>query len=244
MRRASGLCATASGRAIARGHRKLDGSRERLRPGPTIYEINTAAWLQRLGVKYGRPFGLGDVPDSEWDALAALPVDAVWLMGVWQRSPIGRTIALDEPQLLAGFRAALPGPARRGCAGLAVLRARLRRRRALRRTRRPGGGAQQLAHRDVARSSITCQTTSQPTIRGSQIARSVSLPAARRARAPSRRRSCEIAGGVFAKGRDPYFEPWQDVLQLNAFSPELREAAARSLSSSVRRCAFEFSERR
>ena len=33
----------------------------------------------------------------------------------------------------------------------------------------------------------------------------------------------ETEGRVFAKGRDPYFEPWQDVLQLNAFSPALRE---------------------
>jgi hypothetical protein len=40
-----------------------------------------------------------------------------------------------------------------------------------------------------------------------------------------------IAGGVFAKGRDPYFEPWQDVLQLklNAYSTALRDAAAETV---------------
>ena len=51
----------------------------------------------------------------------------------------------------------------------------------------------------------------------------------------------ETAGGVFAKGRDPYFEPWQDVLQLNAFSPALREAAAETVDRdwrSVRRSAL------
>ena len=79
----------------------------RVRAGATIYEINTAAWLQRLGVRYGRPVGLGEVPGSEWDALAALPVDAVWLMGVWQRSPIGRAVALGMPQLRAAYRSAL-----------------------------------------------------------------------------------------------------------------------------------------
>jgi glycosidase len=77
----------------------------RVRASPTIYEINTAAWLQRLGRTLGRPARLGDVPGSEWDALAALPVDAVWLMGVWQRSPTGRMIALA---LLDGYAAALP----------------------------------------------------------------------------------------------------------------------------------------
>ena len=46
----------------------------RLPTRPTIYEINTAVWLG------GRT--LADVTAAEWDALAALPVDAVWLMGV------------------------------------------------------------------------------------------------------------------------------------------------------------------
>jgi hypothetical protein len=80
----------------------------RVRPSPTIYEINTATWLQQLGRRLARPARLGDVPGSEWDALTALPVDAVWLMGVWQRSPTGRTIALAMPELLDGYRAALP----------------------------------------------------------------------------------------------------------------------------------------
>jgi glycosidase len=68
---------------------------------PTIYELNTAVWLRRLGC------GLGDVPAAVWDALAALPVDAVWLMGVWQRSPAGLAIARADPALDEGNRAAL-----------------------------------------------------------------------------------------------------------------------------------------
>ena len=45
-----------------------------------------------------------------------------------------------------------------------------------------------------------------------------------------------IAGGVYAKGRDPYFEPWQDVLQLNAFSTGLRQAAAETIASIGAQC--------
>jgi len=45
-----------------------------------------------------------------------------------------------------------------------------------------------------------------------------------------------IAGGVYAKGRDPYFEPWQDVLQLNAFAPALRRAAAETLATIGGQC--------
>jgi glycosidase len=80
----------------------------RVSASPTVYEINTAAWLQRLGRGRGRPLDLGEVPGSAWDVLAALGVDVVWLMGVWQRSPAGRAIALAEPSLVAGYRAALP----------------------------------------------------------------------------------------------------------------------------------------
>ena len=80
----------------------------RLPARPTVYELNTAVWLERLGRARGRPLTLGEVADGEWDALAALPVDAVWLMGVWQRSPAGLRIALADPALDRANRAALP----------------------------------------------------------------------------------------------------------------------------------------
>src|SRR4051794_12931146 len=72
----------------------------RLPARPTVYELNTAVWLDRLGRERGRPLALDEVPAGAWDRLAGLPVDAVWLMGVWQRSPEGLRIALEElPQL-------------------------------------------------------------------------------------------------------------------------------------------------
>ena len=44
----------------------------RLPPRPTIYEINAAVWLERLGRDGGRPLTLAEVPDAAWDAIAAL----------------------------------------------------------------------------------------------------------------------------------------------------------------------------
>ena len=69
---------------------------------PFLYEINTWVWLEELGV------GLADVPSAEWDAIAALGFDAVWLMGVWERSPAGVEIALRNEGLVESFRRALP----------------------------------------------------------------------------------------------------------------------------------------
>ena len=48
------------------------------------------------------------MPAAEWDAIAALGFDAVWLMGVWERSPAGIAIANKNPGLLEDFRRVLP----------------------------------------------------------------------------------------------------------------------------------------
>ena len=48
------------------------------------------------------------MPAAEWDAIAALGFDAVWLMGVWERSPAGIGIALQNDGLTESFREALP----------------------------------------------------------------------------------------------------------------------------------------
>jgi len=75
---------------------------------PTVYELNTAAWLARLGRERGQPLRLDEVPRAAWAAIAALPVDAVWLMGVWERSEAGRATAVADPGIMAACRAALP----------------------------------------------------------------------------------------------------------------------------------------
>ena len=56
---------------------------------PVIYEINTAIWLADLSRAAGRRVTLADVPASAWDDVTPAGADAVWLMGVWERSPAG-----------------------------------------------------------------------------------------------------------------------------------------------------------
>ena len=187
----------------------------RLPPRPTVYEINTAVWLERLGCR------LGDVPGAEWDALAALPVDAVWLMGVWERSPAGLRIALESPELAAGNRAAL-GDLRADdvigspyCVRDYVVDERFGGPDGLARAR------EQLAARGLA----------------------LILDYVPNHVAPDHpwvtaRPDCFVRTetGEIANGRDPYFPPWPDVVQLNAFAPELREAVADTLLSIGAQC--------
>jgi Alpha amylase, catalytic domain len=203
---------------------------------PTIYEINTAVWLERLGRARGRPLTLEEVPGSEWDALAALPVDAVWLMGVWERSPIGRAVALDPPRLRAGYRAALPDVEEDDVLGSPYC---VRDYLVDERFGGPeglGNARQRLVERNLALILDYVPNhvaPDHPWVTG----RPECLLGGERAELAARPKEfMEIEGRVFAKGRDPYFEPWQDVLQLNAFSPDLREAAAETVAAIADQC--------
>ncbi|MEJ2230854.1 MAG: alpha-amylase family glycosyl hydrolase [Nitrospirales bacterium] len=79
------------------------------RPHPHLYEINTWVWLHELSRKMNRTIRLGDVPDREWDELQAKGFDCLWLMGIWERSPLGRRIARQHPDLQKEYAKALPG---------------------------------------------------------------------------------------------------------------------------------------
>ncbi|HMD58069.1 MAG TPA: alpha-amylase family glycosyl hydrolase [Solirubrobacteraceae bacterium] len=202
----------------------------RLPARPTVYEINTAVWLQRLGRVQGRPLQLSEVPGGEWDALADLPVDAVWLMGVWQRSPVGLAIALADPQLDAANRAALPDLREEDvigspyCVRNYVVDERFGGPEAL------AAAREQLAQRGLALILDYVPNHVAPdhpwvTARPECLLGGSDEELALHPEAFIRTDS----GAVMANGRDPYFPPWPDVVQLNAFSPALRDAVVETL---------------
>jgi hypothetical protein len=65
-------------------------------------------WLGELSRKYKRPVNLATAPPEEWDQIASGGFDAVWLMGVWERSPAGIDISMQNQGLLEDFMRALP----------------------------------------------------------------------------------------------------------------------------------------
>ena len=80
-----------------------------MRRNPHLLEINALTFINRLSAKYARPVTLGTVPDSEWKSLAESGFDYIWLMGVWQRSPASRRLAIRSPGLRKDFTRILPG---------------------------------------------------------------------------------------------------------------------------------------
>ena len=203
---------------------------------PAIYEINAWVWLAELGRKLGRRVELGTVPAGEWDAIASLGFDAVWFMGVWERSPAGIEISMRTPGLLADFRRALPDFSPEDnvgspyCVRRYVVDERLGGTKGLATARRA------LAERGlrllldfvpnhVAPDHPWVERHPEYFIRGSE----------EDARGDGRSFT-EVAGTVFALGRDPFFPAWPDVLQLDAFHPGLRQAVIETLSEIAEQC--------
>ena len=75
---------------------------------PLLYQINTWVWLEEISQRYGQRIDLSTVPAEYWKSIAELGFDAVWLMGVWERSPESIRISLADHTLLASFHHALP----------------------------------------------------------------------------------------------------------------------------------------
>ena len=74
---------------------------------PVVLEINARVWLEELRRRHGADLTLGRVPEEDLEAIAAVGTDGVWLMGVWERSPSGRAIALAHEGLAGEFANAL-----------------------------------------------------------------------------------------------------------------------------------------
>ncbi|MFL6241147.1 MAG: alpha-amylase family glycosyl hydrolase [Actinomycetes bacterium] len=203
---------------------------------PVIYEVNTAVWLDALSRTAGRPVRFADVSDADWDAIAPAGADAVWLMGVWERSAAGLTVAKANSALMASFRDALPdledddiigspycirsyvADARFGGRdGLAAARSAL--------AARGMRLVLDYVPNHVAPDHAWVDQHPERFITG-QAADITDHPDA----------WMQVGSSVLAHGRDPYFPPWPDVVQLNAFSPELRAATADTLADIAAQC--------
>ena len=203
---------------------------------PLIYEINTWVWLKELRQKYKGPVTLAAVPEEEWDSIAALGFDAVWLMGVWERSPAGTRIALQNQGLLAAFRKALPDFSENDNVGSPYC---VRRYVVDERLGGPKGLA--VARRKLAQRGLRLILDFVPNHVASDHPWATEHPEyfiqgnAEDLRADP---ASFLAAGtrVFACGRDPYFPAWQDVLQLNAFHPGSRQAARETVSGIAGQC--------
>ena len=203
---------------------------------PHIYQINTWTWLHALRHKFDDHITLGNIPPSEIDALITMPIDAVWLMGIWERSPAGVKIALQHPGLQTEYSHALNDFAPEDIVGspysirnyeidpnlgnreeLAAFRAQL--------ADYGIGLILDYVPNHVATDHPWTLEHPDYLIQGT-------------AEEAIRRPHDFFATNdtVFAYGRDPYFPAWTDTAQVNAFNMDLRQAVIRLLTDLASIC--------
>ena len=207
---------------------------------PSLYQINTRVWLTESSRELGRPATLDDIPDAEWDHLAELGFDWVWLLSVWQTGLAGQRISRGNPEWRREFLETLPDLREEdipgsgfaitgytvhgglgGDAALARLRKRLRK-RGLRLLLDFVPNHTGLDHPWV-------EDHPEYYIPGTELDL---------ARAPHNYTWVKRKRGdlLLAHGRDPYFPGWPDTLQLNYGNPATQEAMIGELQKIAGQC--------
>ncbi len=197
----------------------------------TLYEINTVLWLRELSAKYAKTITLGSVPSREWDKIKRYKFDYVWLMGIWKRSAVGRKIAQRATEMFDAYDQALPGWTDEDIAGspysiqgyepdqavgdwddLEKARQQL--------DRRGMGLILDFVPNHTGVDHPWVRRSPDNYLQGNESSYSSH---------PEWFFPVTVSGRTrfFAKGRDPFFPPWNDTLQLNYFSTGYRSSIKR-----------------
>jgi hypothetical protein len=192
---------------------------------PLVYEVNTRCWLKELLERSGRPVTLAEIPDSEYERWHRRGFTHIWLMGVWRVGARCREVALaggfspnaaevtGSPYAIAEYRVC---PSLGGESGLQEFRRRLHKR-----------GMKLIL--DFVPNHVGLDhpwTSERPEL-------FVQSPT----QTPGTFRQKTKAGVRWlAHGRDPYFPPWTDTVQLDYRNPDTRSTMKAALIGIADRC--------
>jgi glycosidase len=201
---------------------------------PLILEINCIPWLYHLSQKYQEPISLKTIPEEVMDEF--LHFNAVWLMGVWKRSILSKNIAQEHKGLQEEYKTALPDyssediigspyaieeytgdPRIGGIEGLDSFHKRL--------NNQGKFLILDFVPNHTALDHSWVKDKPELYIKGdpASILQNPGL-------------FTKVDGKLFAYGKDPYFLPWTDVLQLNAYSSEYRKQAFQTIWEIQKHC--------
>ncbi|MGA7575681.1 MAG: alpha-amylase family glycosyl hydrolase [Terriglobales bacterium] len=203
---------------------------------PWILEINAWTWLCGLSARYGHKITLDHVPGHIWDELSRTGADGVWLMGVWRRSALARRISLHNAGIMAECRGQLADFLPEDVSGSPYSIADYSVDPHL-------GGPQGLAEarRQLASRGLCLLLDFVPNHVAPDHPWITGHPEyfVRGDRDDWQRNPhafFEAGENMIAHGRDPYFAPWPDTAQLNAFHPALRVAAVDTVRAIATQC--------
>ncbi len=195
---------------------------------PSLYQINTRAFLHDLGTRLGRPVTLDDIPDASLDHIAQDGFDWLWPLGVWQTGEAGRQVSLHQPDWQREYHELLPDFTPADVSGS------------------PFAIREYAVHRDFGGPEALARVRQRLRARGVKVMldfvpnhTALDHPWVHEhpefyvhgseedlAREPHNYRRVDTRHGprVLAHGRDPYFPGWPDTLQVNYRHRGFREA--------------------
>ncbi len=203
---------------------------------PLIYEINTWVWLNELSHRFDRPITLGNVPTSVWDDLSGLKIDVVWMMGVWERSPHGIRLALQNAGLIADFRHALPDFTPQDVVGSPYCVRRYQVDLNLGGPQGLAAARQALAERGIRLILDYVPNHVAPDHPWINDHPEYFIQGTPEDLSHDPQSFFRSGSAIIAHGKDPNFPAWPDVAQLNAFHPGLREAVEDTLLTIASQC--------
>jgi glycosidase len=188
---------------------------------PLIYEINGRMWLKNLVKKHGKRLDLTSLADRELKQFISLHVDYVWLMGLWHTGEKSLMVSRTHPIMQAVYQSTLPDYKTNDISGSPFAIAGYQPDRLF------GSltALKQFRHR-LNTAGIKLILDFIPNHTGLDHPWLYSHP--------EYYLTCpekgayyqvyyEMTGLTIAHGRDPYFAPWTDTLQLDYTNRELRQ---------------------
>ena len=202
---------------------------------PRIFQINTWPWLHNLSETHSYPITLHNIP-KEILGKEIINFDVVWLMGVWERSPQGREIAIQHQGLQEEYRKVLRYFNTDDIVGSPYsvyyyhVDSHLGSKEGLEIFRKELANHELLLLLDyipnhVAVDHLWTLEKSDIFIQGT-LEEQISHPYD----------FFSVQNRVYAHGRDPNFLPWTDTVQINAFSSDARQKAINTLLNIAEQC--------
>ena len=207
---------------------------------PSLLQINTRIWLERLSRRTGRTITLADIDEATIDGIAERGFEWIWLLSVWQTGPAGRAVSRSNPQWRSEFKAVLSDLSEEDICGSGFAITEYTVSDAL-----GGEPALALFRERLARRGVRLMldfvpnhtAVDHPWVR-SHPDYYIAGDKGSLASAPHNYTQVETnyGGRVLAYGRDPNFSGWPDTLQLNYVNPELSATRIDELAAIAERC--------
>lgn len=207
-----------------------------MNPFTPLYEIHTATFLNKLSRKYDRRITLGSIPEEEIQRLINLGINCIWLMGVWTRSNTARDIALNDQQFISEIENSLPDFRQEDLIGSAYSIAAYQvderfgtedELQALRKRLNDLGIKLILdfVPNHVAFDHVWVEQNDDYFIKATEEDMEYNPEG-----------YVKLNGQIYAKGKDPTFPAWSDVVQLNALSESYRNESVKTINQIASLC--------